>query len=136
MSQKTGVAPDCATVLAAATKVSDGRTTSSPGPQPTASTASCSAAVPLDSAIACRAPQNAANSCSNASTRGPMLHHPDATVSSTAARSSSSTSKSERGTDQLNGADSWGLDVCKTGLDVCKAYGDATGSSGTGEALS
>ena len=34
MSQNTGVAPVCRTTLAAATKFSDGSTTSSPGPQP------------------------------------------------------------------------------------------------------
>ena len=52
MSQKTGIAPVWTTTLAAATKFSDGSTTSSPGPQPQATRAACSATVPLATASA------------------------------------------------------------------------------------
>ena len=45
--------------------------TSSPGPTPTASSARCSAVVQFDTAQACGAPTNAANSRSNAATSGP-----------------------------------------------------------------
>ena len=52
MSQKTGVAPVWTIVFAAATKLSEGTSTSSPGPQPTASSARWSAAVPFATASA------------------------------------------------------------------------------------
>jgi hypothetical protein len=76
-SAKTGVAPVYATALTVATKVIEGTTTSSPGPRPAAAQARCSAAVPLVTARAWRAPVKAANSRSNASVSGPMLNHPE-----------------------------------------------------------
>ena len=91
-------APVCATVLAAATKFRDGSTTSSPSPQPAARRAMCNAAVPFATANACGTSVAAANRCSNSATRGPMLHQPERTASSTARRRSSSTSTSESGT--------------------------------------
>src|SRR5579859_573586 len=51
--------------------------TSSPGRTPTASRARCKAVVPLDTAHACAAPTNPANSRSNAATSGPCVIHPD-----------------------------------------------------------
>src|SRR4051812_36100866 len=87
-------------LFAAATKFNEGTTTSSPGPQSTAASARCSAAVPLATAKACSTPQNAAKDRSSSATRGPMLHHPERTTSSTAASSSSSTRTSASGTVQ------------------------------------
>src|SRR5436190_13507168 len=87
--------------FAAATKLSDGTTTSAPGPQPTASNARWSAAVPFATANACFAPQNRANSCSSSATRGPMLHQPDRTTDKTAFSISTSTSTSESGTSHV-----------------------------------
>ena len=51
----------CATAFAAATKLSDGSTTSSPGPQPTPRSARWSAAVPFATASACGAPATRRN---------------------------------------------------------------------------
>src|SRR5436190_4983630 len=87
--------------FAAATKLSDGTTTSSPERQPTASRARWSAAVPFATANACLAPQNRANSCSSSATRGPMLHQPDRTTDKTAFSISTSTSTSESGTSHV-----------------------------------
>src|SRR5687768_2484164 len=98
MSQKTGVAPVCTIVLPAATKLSEGSTTSSPALQPTASNAMWSAAVPFATAIACLTSEKAANCSSNSDTRGPMLHQPEASVSCAAAIISASTTTSESGT--------------------------------------
>src|SRR5919204_5803081 len=100
MSQKTGSAPVTATAFAAATKLSEGTTTSSPGPHPSATRARWSAAVPFATASASAAPQKEANSRSSSATRGPMLHQPERTTSSTASTSSSSTRRSESGTCQ------------------------------------
>ena len=102
MSQKTGAAPVQATVFAAATKLSDGETTSSPGPQPTASNARWSAAVPFETASACVAPENAANCVSSSATRGPMLHQPDSRTSRPALDRASSTATSDSGTLQVD----------------------------------
>jgi hypothetical protein len=87
-------------VFAAATKFSDGRTTSSPGPQPTASSAMCSAAVPFATASACFAPVKSAKAASNSATRGPIDHQPDVTASCTASTSASSITRSDSGTFQ------------------------------------
>ena len=58
----TGVAPQSATTSAVAQKVKAGQITASPGPIPQAISTSRSASVPLEQAIAWRAPQNAASS--------------------------------------------------------------------------
>src|SRR5205823_2739628 len=118
MSQKTGSAPVTAIAFAAATKFSEGTTTSSPGPQPSATRARWSAAVPFATATASPAPQKAANSRSNSSTRGPMLHQPERTTSSTASTSWSSTRRSDRGTDQRGGGlvRTGAADDCREGL--------------------
>ena len=50
--------------------------TSSPGRTPAASSARCSAVVQFDTAHACGAPTNAANSRSNAATSGPCVTQP------------------------------------------------------------
>src|SRR5512138_3603318 len=52
-------------------------TTSSPGRTPAATRARCSAVVQLDTAHACGAPTNAANSRSKAATSGPCVTQPD-----------------------------------------------------------
>src|SRR5574342_378127 len=52
-------------------------TTSSPGRTPTASSARCSAVVPLETAQAWRAPTYAANSRSKAATSGPCVTQPE-----------------------------------------------------------
>src|SRR6478736_4595631 len=98
MSQKIGVAPAWPMVFAAATKLSDGTTTSSPGPQPTASNARWRAAVPFATAKAYFAPQKLANSRSKSATFCPMLHQPDRTTSSAASSISALTSTSDSGT--------------------------------------
>ena len=51
--------------------------TSSPGLTPTASSARCSAVVQFETAQACGAPTNAANSRSNAATSGPCVIQPE-----------------------------------------------------------
>ena len=61
-------APTYRAALAGATNVSVGTMTSSPGWTPSRSSASCSAAVPLDSAAASSAPVNSHISRSKAST--------------------------------------------------------------------
>ena len=101
MSQKTGVAPVCPITFAAATKLSEGTITSSPGPHPQASSARWRAAVPLETARACRVPQKAAKACSNSCTCGPMLHQPDAMVLRAASTISESTTRSESGIDHV-----------------------------------
>ena len=88
MSTNTGVAPQCRTLLAVAMNEWLTVTTSSPGRTPTASSARCSAAVPLDTAHACGAPTNPANSRSNAATSGPCITQPDSSTRATAAASS------------------------------------------------
>src|SRR5439155_4705999 len=74
--------------------------------------------VPFATATASPAPQKAANSRSNSSTRGPMLHQPERTTSSTASTSSSSTRRSDRGTDQRGGGQvrTGAADDCWEGL--------------------
>src|SRR5262245_27841318 len=67
-----------------------GTTTSSPGPIPTARIAACSAAVPLLTATASRAPTARAKASSNSATRGPVVSHAERSVSTTAAMSSAS----------------------------------------------
>ncbi len=57
ISHGTGVAPVAAIAWKQAAKVSEGVMTSSPGPTPSASSAMWSAAVPVLTAITCRAPR-------------------------------------------------------------------------------
>ena len=64
-------------------------TTSSPSLTPTARSARCSPAVPLDTALACGAPTRAANARSNSGTRGPSESCPERSTSSTARSSAS-----------------------------------------------
>jgi hypothetical protein len=73
-SAMTGVAPQSATTSAVAQKVKAGQITASPGPMPHAMSTRRSASVPLEVAIACRAPQNAASSLSSARTSGPWMN--------------------------------------------------------------
>ena len=92
--------PTSATTFAAATKLSDGKITSSPSPHPTASRARCSAAVPFATASACGRPVSSANCALEL--RNARPHAPPARrrTSRPTARSSSSTSTSESGTRQ------------------------------------
>lgn len=72
-SQKTGTAPMVTTGSTVAKKLSEGTTTSSPGPTPSARKAIARASVPLPTPTQCSAPIQAANSDSNASTSGPRM---------------------------------------------------------------
>ena len=65
--------PTMTTALAVAIKVYGGTITSSPGSTPAAHNAASSADVPLVRQIACSAPQNSANSLSNAFTFVPVV---------------------------------------------------------------
>src|SRR5215211_230939 len=96
-SAKTGRPPANATALALATKLRDGTMTSMSGPTPSAMQARCSAAVPLESKTDCRAPENAANSRSNAVTSAPSVSQPLSITPTTAFRSSEPRSRSESG---------------------------------------
>src|SRR5437867_1830935 len=89
MSTKTGFAPHWTTVEAVAKNVRGGTTTSCPGPMPCASNATCRAAVPVATAIACFRPRSFAKAFSNVSTFGPWASIPDAMTSRTAVSSSS-----------------------------------------------
>src|SRR5437762_8003319 len=51
--------------------------TSSPGPTPSAASATCRAVVQLDTAQACEVRTASANSRSNAATSGPCVTHPE-----------------------------------------------------------
>ena len=90
-STKTGVAPAWTITFAVAGHVIGVVITSSPGPTPSASSDRCSAAVPLESAIACFAPVYAAKRSSSSAVRGPVVSHPERIVSATASISSSPT---------------------------------------------
>src|SRR5262249_36704611 len=80
---------------AVATNVSEGQSTSSPGPMPRARKARNSAAVPLETATASAVPVISAKSFSNASVRGPAVIHSELSVSRTALSSRSSNSSSD-----------------------------------------
>src|SRR4051812_19315012 len=85
-SQKTGVAPTRHTADAAATKLIDGITTASPGPQPRTSAATNR---PSDAHVVATiepggAPWNTANRASNSATRAPRPTQLDENTSSTA----------------------------------------------------
>src|SRR3954454_21045472 len=88
MSAKTGVAPIAQTALAVAMNDSDGTMTSSPGPTPSANSASDSAVVQLETATAAAAPTRSAKRASNSATFGPCDTQPDAMTAATAAPSS------------------------------------------------
>ena len=75
--------------MALATKEKGDVTTSSPSPTPTARSARCSPAVPLETALAWATPSRAANASSKAGTRGPSESWPDRRTSSTACSSAS-----------------------------------------------
>ncbi len=72
-SANTIFAPRAAALLAVATNVIGETTTSSPGPTPAAAYATCSAAVPLETAVTPTPPVHRARSASNASTCGPVV---------------------------------------------------------------
>ena len=88
-SAKTIRAPRATALLAVATNVIGGTTTSSPGPTPAAAYATCSAAVPLATAAQPAPPVQPARSASNASTCGPVVSQSLRRVATTAATSSS-----------------------------------------------
>src|SRR2546430_5527750 len=71
LSTKTGFAPNRTTEAAQEMIVNDGSMTSSPGPIPTAATAACKAAEPLQTAMPCLRPTRLANSSSNLRVKGP-----------------------------------------------------------------
>src|SRR5262245_7629647 len=88
-SASTGRAPRYVTTSPVAVKVYVGMTTSSPALTPTASRARCRAAVAELTARAWRARRAFAKSCWNCRTLGPVVNHPDRSVSPTSATSSS-----------------------------------------------
>src|SRR4051794_27746889 len=84
-SQRTGVAPVRAMAATVGTHVFACVTTSSPGPTPSALSASSIASVPLAQPTAWRAPITAANSASNASPSPPRTYQPLSSTRATAA---------------------------------------------------
>src|SRR4051812_33198398 len=88
-SQKIGVAPQCSITLAVAGQVIGLVMTSSPGPTPTASRARWSAAVPEVTASTCSASRYSAMRSSSSAAFGPVVSHPERSVSTTEAISSS-----------------------------------------------
>jgi len=76
-SANTGLAPTRAMHPAVAKKVNDGQMTSSPGPIPSAISATRMASVPEDMPMPKRAPATAAAALSNCSTPGPRMNCPD-----------------------------------------------------------
>src|SRR6266540_2780744 len=91
-STSRGIAPHSATTFAVAGNVYAGTSTSSPGPMSSASSATCSAAVPDDTATACHVSHTRASSRSNASTRGPIVSIPSSSTAATASASAAPTS--------------------------------------------
>jgi hypothetical protein len=89
MSANTGRARSNTAALALATNENGDVTTSSPSDTPTARSARCSPAVPLDTALAWAAPSRAANASSKAGTRGPSESWPERSTSASASSSSS-----------------------------------------------
>src|SRR6188474_3133426 len=88
-SQNTGVAPVCSITFAVAGQVIGDVITSSPGPTPTARSARCIAAVPELTASTCGTSRYSARRSSRSAARGPVVSHPERSVSATAAISSS-----------------------------------------------
>ena len=77
MSANTGFAPSRHTALAVAKNVKLGTITSSPGPMPSAISASSSASLPDAQPTACSAPQYSAIAASNCAHAGPCTNAPD-----------------------------------------------------------
>src|SRR3954447_7756728 len=88
-STNTGVAPVCTITFAVAGQVIGDVITSSPGPIPRATSARWSAAVPEARASTCSASRYSAMRRSSSAARGPVVSHPERSVSATAAISSS-----------------------------------------------
>src|SRR5689334_61488 len=88
MSTKTGVAPTSRMVLPVAAKLNGVVITSSPAPMPCANSATCSAAVPDETATASDTPHSSAKRRSNSSTCLPWANCPDASTFATASCSS------------------------------------------------
>src|ERR1017187_4982438 len=88
-STSTGLAPRCVTTFAVLQKVMLGTITSSPGPTPNTASERCRPDVQELTAMACRAPTSSAKACSNLATLGPLVSHPERSVSATSAISSS-----------------------------------------------
>src|SRR5690606_29954577 len=90
-STSTGVAPTCSTTLAVAAKVRVGTITSSPGPMPSATSATCRPAVQelSISEVPPGAPTYAPNCASNALVRGPVVIQSERSVAATSSTSSS-----------------------------------------------
>ena len=87
-STRIGRAPVWITVAAVEAKVSVGTSTSSPGPMPSASSPRCRPAVAELTATACGASTAAAKASSKARVFGPIVSHPERSVSTTASISS------------------------------------------------
>ena len=88
-STNAALAPANRTACAGLGQVSAGHRTSSPGPTCKTFVASWSAAVPLDTAMACRRPTRAATADSKRSTSSPWTSCPDSSTAATARCSSS-----------------------------------------------
>ena len=88
-STKTGVACWCSTTFAVAANVIVGTITSSPGPIPSAASATCRPAVHELTATAYDVPTKSANCRSNAFVLGPVVSQPEASVSTTSPISAS-----------------------------------------------
>src|SRR5665213_1318202 len=85
MSTNTGFAPACTIAPAVAKNVNGTVMTSSPGPIPSASSASSSASEPDAHPMACRTPQYSAALASNALTSSPRMKYCESITRSTAA---------------------------------------------------
>ena len=89
ISTKAALAPVNKMEFPVAANVNGEVITSSPGPMPADKLATCSAAVPEFTAIACLHPANSAKAFSNSATFGPCAIIPDFMTSMTALISSS-----------------------------------------------
>jgi hypothetical protein len=89
ISASTGVAPTCKIVCTVAQNVIGVVMTSSPGPMPSAASATCNPAVAELTATACGPPVYSWKSRSKRAVRGPVVSHPDLSVSTTSLISSS-----------------------------------------------
>jgi hypothetical protein len=96
-SQNTVFAPLRSITLAVAKKLWAGVTTSSPGPRPRISTATCIAAVAEVSARTGRPPKRSESAFSKAAARGPVTSQRDSSVSATARAIASSTNGRAKG---------------------------------------
>jgi hypothetical protein len=98
MSTNTGLAPRKSAALAVETKVTSGTRTSSPGPTPSAASATSRALEPLFTATASIPSIQRAKRRSNSSTTGPEISQPERTTSAAARASSSSNQGRDSGT--------------------------------------